>query len=123
MGRNDEKGFRDVKRGTAPEHQNTHVTLASRQSPCIAPLCDYLALWVSQLLSYVRRTLKDLCLIVFVPPQHIAQSLVPFVLAIWEVNLDYLSEGTSARLVHVNKEPVSFTAWQRCHKVTHSGHR
>lgn len=91
-------------------HENICVTIASRPFPWTAALRDYMALWVSQFPTYVRRTLKDLCLAVFVPPQHIAQSLVPFVPALWEVNLDYSSENTFTRLVHGNKEAVSFTA-------------
>lgn len=49
-------------------------------------------------------------LIVFVLPQPIAQDLVPLAPALWEVNLDYLSEVTSARLVCMNTEPVCFPA-------------
>lgn len=44
------------------------------------------------LYSYVRRTLK---LTIFVPPQYLAQSLIPFAPALQEVNLDLFSGGIS----------------------------
>ena len=66
-------------------YQCISVTMTNEQFTCIIALCDYMVWCVSQLPSYVRRTLKDS---IFVPPQYLAQSLIPFVPALQEVNLD-----------------------------------
>ena len=54
-------------------YQCISVTMTNEQFTCIIALCDYMVWCVSQLPSYVRRTLKDS---IFVPPQYLAQSLV-----------------------------------------------